>query len=220
MKYKKTAAMILAAAMTVQAASAALAAEGLSGSDAQGIGPGFSLESENGNNGSGTESVEEQPVYPMAWEKVNGVYMDDTGAPIEGAVLRGISVSKWQGDVDWGKVAADDVSFALIRMGSFGYEGEYTMDEYYDVNMREAKANGVHTTPYVYLQTRTVEEARAAARYAVEMAAPYEISYPLAVDVESQYIMGLSVQELTDIVNAFCEQAAADGDTPLVILGY
>ena len=117
MKYKKTAAVILAAAMTVQAASAALAAEGLSGSDAQGIGPGFSVETENGNPGAGTENGGEQPVYPMAWEKVNGVYMDDTGAPIEGAVLRGISVSKWQGDVDWGKVAADDVSFALIRMG-------------------------------------------------------------------------------------------------------
>ena len=128
MKYKKTAAVILAAAMTVQAASAALAAEGLSGSDAQGIGPGFSVETENGNPGAGTENGGEQPVYPMAWEKVNGVYMDDTGAPIEGAVLRGISVSKWQGDVDWGKVAADDVSFALIRMGSFGYEGEYTME--------------------------------------------------------------------------------------------
>ena len=220
MKYKKTAAVILAAAMTVQAASAALAAEGLSGSDAQGIGPGFSVETENGNPGAGTENGGEQPVYPMAWEKVNGVYMDDTGTPIEGAVLRGISVSKWQGDVDWGKVAADDVSFALIRMGSFGYEGEYTMDEYYDVNMREAKANGVHTTPYVYLQTRTVEEARAAARYAVETAAPYEITYPLAVDVESQYIMDLSVQELTDIVNAFCEEVAAAGYTPIVYSDY
>ena len=90
MKYKKTAAVILAAAMTVQAASAALAAEGLSGSDAQGIGPGFSVETENGNPGAGTENGGEQPVYPMAWEKVNGVYMDDTGTPIEGAVLRGI----------------------------------------------------------------------------------------------------------------------------------
>ena len=49
-------------------------------------------------------------------------------------------------------------------MASIGYEGEYTMDEYFDQNMREASANGVHVTPYVYLQTRTVEEAEAAAR--------------------------------------------------------
>ena len=46
------------------------------GSDAQGIGPGFSVETENGNPGAGTENGGEQPVYPMAWEKVNGVYMD------------------------------------------------------------------------------------------------------------------------------------------------
>ena len=96
--------------------------------------------------------------------------MDDTGKAIDGAVLRGVSVSKWQGDVDWGKAAADDISFALVRMASIGYEGEYTMDEYFDQNMREASANGVHVTPYVYLQTRTVEEAEAAARYAVDVA--------------------------------------------------
>lgn len=57
---------------------------------------------------------------------------------MDGALLRGISVSKWQGDIDWAKVAADDVSFAYIRMGSFGYEGQYTMDEYYEKNMKGA----------------------------------------------------------------------------------
>ena len=44
--------------------------------------------------------------------------------------------------------------------------------------MREASANGVHVTPYVYLQNRTVEEAEAAARYAVDVAKNYNVSYP------------------------------------------
>ena len=70
-----------------------------------------------------------------AWTKVGGAYIDDQGNRIDGAILRGVSVSKWQGDVNWGKVAAEDISFALVRMGSFGYEGEYTMDPYYDKNM-------------------------------------------------------------------------------------
>ena len=122
--------------------------------------------------------------------------------------------------MNWGKVAADDISFALIRMGSFGYEGEYTMDPTYDTNMREAKANGVHTTPYVYLQTRTVEEAKAAARYALEKALPYSITYPLAVDVESQYILDLSRQELTDVVNAFCQVIEEAGYTPIIYSDY
>lgn len=154
------------------------------------------------------------------WMKKNGVYVDDSGNQIEGAILRGVSVSKWQGDIDWGKVSADDVSFAMIRMGSFGYEGEYTMDAYYDKNMREAKANGVHVSPYVYLQTRTVEEAKAAARYTLEMAAAYDITYPIAVDVESQYIMDLSVQELTDVVNAFCKVIQEGGYKPIIYSDY
>lgn len=82
------------------------------------------------------------------------------------------------------------------------------------------KVDGVHVTPYVYLQTRTVEEAEAAARYAVDVAKNYDVSYPLAVDIESQYILDLSTQELTDIANAFCRVVAEAGYTPIVYSDY
>ena len=203
MKQKKIALTVLAACLCVQPCVTAFAAEADGPGSVQvyekNYGPGYVLES---------------------WTKVGNTYVDDAGNSIEGALLRGISVSKWQGDVNWGKVAADDVSFALIRMGSFGYEGTCTMDEMYDKNMREAKANGVHTSPYVYLQTRTVEEAKEAARFALEKAAPYDITYPLAVDVESQYIMDLSTQELTDVVNAFCQGVKDAGYTPIIYSDY
>lgn len=218
----------LAACLSVQMATAAFA---------QNVGPGGSGGTDIGDYGGpggsgGTDAASDQPeetsdgtdseaeAYADAWKKVDGVYMDDTGKPITGALLRGVSVSKWQGNVDWAKAAADDVSFALIRMGSFGYEGEYTMDEYFDANMRGAKANGVHTAPYVYLQTRTVDEAKAAAAYAVQVAGQYDITYPVAVDVESEYIMSLSVQELTDVVNAFCQVVAEAGYTPIIYSDY
>lgn len=197
--------------------AAAICAQTMAAFAAEGIGPGYE-----------TPPVSETPAtetpaptaYEHAWEKVDGVYMDDTGKAIEGAVLRGVSVSKWQGDINWNQVAADDIKFALIRMGSFGYEGEYTMDEYFDKNMREARANGIHTSPYIYLQTRTTEEAREAARYAVEQASKYAITYPIAADIESEYIMSLSTQELTDIVNAFCQVIKEAGYTPIVYSDY
>ena len=204
---------ILAAALTagffVQPCMTALASVSAPESDKNQIGPGFEAPAEENAESAFTP-----------WTKVDGVYVDDTGKAIDGAVLRGVSVSKWQGDVDWGKAAADDISFALVRMASIGYEGEYTMDEYFDQNMREASANGVHVTPYVYLQTRTVEEAEAAARYAVDVAKNYDVSYPLAVDIESQYILDLSTQELTDIANAFCRVVAEAGYTPIVYSDY
>ncbi len=204
---------ILAAALTavffVQPCMTAMASVSAPESDQNQIGPGFEAPAEENAESAFTP-----------WTKVDGVYVDDTGKAINGAVLRGVSVSKWQGDVDWGKAAADDISFALVRMASIGYEGEYTMDEYFDQNMREASANGVHVTPYVYLQTRTVEEAEAAARYAVDVAKNYNVSYPLAVDIESQYILDLSTQELTDIANAFCRVVAEAGYTPIVYSDY
>lgn len=210
MKHKKIAAAVAAVSLCLMPCIAAYAAVSASESDRQGIGPGFAQEA--------VEESTESAYTP--WTKVGGVYVDDAGNAIEGALLRGISVSKWQGDVDWGKVASDDVSFALVRMASIGYEGEYTMDEYFDKNMREASANGIHVTPYVYLQTRTVEEAREAAAYAVDVARNYNVTYPLAVDVESQYILDLSTQELTDVVNAFCRVVAEAGYTPIVYSDY
>lgn len=213
MRHKKIIAALAALCLCASSPTAAFAATVISGTDADRIGPGFEnlVDEEN----------DKSDVGDMAWTKVDGVYVDNTGKPIEGAILRGISVSKWQGTIDWGKVAADDVAFAMIRMASIGYEGEYTVDETFDRNMREAKANGVHTAPYIYLQTRTVEEAREAAQYAADTARNYDVTYPITVDIESQYLLDfLSVQELTDVVNAFCQVIAENGYTPMVYSDY
>lgn len=143
-------------------------------------------------------------------------YIDGLGNPIDGVFSRGISVSRFQGNIDWSRVANDDVSFAFVRMVSYGYEGGYTVDPMFDQNMRGARANGIQAAPYVYLQTRTVDEARQAAQFAVDVSRNYDINYPIAVDVESQSIMDLSVQELTDIVNAFCQTVEQGGYTPII----
>ena len=198
-RHKRAAVALMAACLCAQPAMTAFADTVAVENSNMEMGPGFSM---------------------TPWTRLGENYIDDQGNVIEGALLRGISVSKWQGNVDWRRVAADDVSFAMIRMVSYGYEGEYTMDETFDRNMREAKANGIHTAPYVYLQTKTVEEAREAAQFAVNVAGNYSIDYPIAVDIESQYILDLSVQELTDVVNAFCQVIAEAGYTPIVYSDY
>ena len=69
--------------------------------------------------------------FPMAaqakaWDFENGSYVDASGTPIEGAVAKGITVTKYQNranrenGIDWGKVAADGVGFAMIRIGYYG----------------------------------------------------------------------------------------------------
>ena len=87
---------ILAAALTagffVQPCMTALASVSAPESDKNQIGPGFEAPAEENAESAFTP-----------WTKVDGVYVDDTGKAIDGAVLRGVSVSKWQGDVDWGR---------------------------------------------------------------------------------------------------------------------
>ena len=68
--------------------------------------------------------------FPMAaqakaWDFENGSYVDASGTPIEGAVAKGITVTKYQNranrenGIDWGKVAADGVGFAMIPQPDF-----------------------------------------------------------------------------------------------------
>ena len=67
----------------------------------------------------------------------------------------------------------------------------------------------------------TVDEAKAAAKYTLEKMSGYTVKYPVAVDVESKYILDyLSVQDLTNVVNAFCDTIAAAGYTPIVYSDY
>ena len=45
-----------------------------------------------------------------------------------------------KGGIDWAKVAADGVNFAMIRIGYYK-----DMDPYYSMNMQGASENGIKT---------------------------------------------------------------------------
>ena len=61
----------------------------------------------------------------------------------------GIDVSEHQGKIDWAKVKADGVTFAIIRCG---YGSDYTSqdDDYFLENVRGAQANGIPFGVYLY----------------------------------------------------------------------
>lgn len=53
-----------------------------------------------------------------AWSKnSDGKFVDGNGKVMEGATMKGIDVSKWNGNINWKKVAASDVDYAIIRCG-------------------------------------------------------------------------------------------------------
>ncbi len=151
-----------------------------------------------------------------AWSLRDGQYVDASNNPIVGAVAKGITVTKYQnraGGIDWQRVAADGVSFAMIRIGYLNDK-----DPYFDQNVMGAAASGIHAGAFFYTQALDPQTAVEEAEFVLEVVKEFPISYPIAYDVESQYLLdqGLTPQQITDNVNAFCRTIADAGYRPIV----
>ena len=146
----------------------------------------------------------------------NGQFIRANGTAIQGALAKGVTVSKYQnraGAIDWSQAAADGVTFAMVRLGYLN-----DLDPYFGENMQGAAAQGIRTGVFFYTQALDEETARQEARFVLDQIKDYPVSYPVAYDVESQYLldMGKTPQEITNQINAFCQVIAEAGYRPIV----
>lgn len=136
---------------------------------------------------------------------------------------KGIDVSKFQGKIDWKKVAEDGVTFAFIRVGYRGYgeKGVLMEDENARTNLEGANAAGIKTGVYFYTQAITKDEAVEEAKMVLDIIAPYQIDCPVVIDVEKVSksdgrMNALDVQTRTEVVKAFCDAVAQAGYRPMI----
>ncbi len=66
-----------------------------------------------------------------------------------GPTVKGIDVSKWQGTIDWARVAGDGVKFAFIRVG----DGPTYVDEKFAYNWSHARSNGIKRGAYQFFRS-------------------------------------------------------------------
>jgi len=138
--------------------------------------------------------------------------------------IKGIDVSRYQGDIDWDKVAADGVKFAFIRLGYRGYEsGKLTMDSDFEKNVSGAIKSGIAVGVYFVTQAISEEEAVEEADYVLNAIAPYNVTWPIVLDIEEAgsgasnvRTINLTASERTDYVIAFCERIKEKGHTPML----
>ena len=139
--------------------------------------------------------------------------------------LRGIDVSKYQGAIDWKKVAQDDVNFAFIRIGYRGYEsGKNAMDERFKTNIEGALSNGIPVGVYFVTKAITPEEGKDEAEWIIRNIKPYNVTWPVVMDFEgakdeTDRTYNLSLQDRTEIIIAFCETLKEAGYTPMLYGG-
>ena len=134
---------------------------------------------------------------------------------------RGIDVSVFQSGINWEKVKADGIGFAMIKATQGTSEQNPALRLFTDTcfvrNITGAVKAGLDVGVYHYLTAQTVAEAYEEADYYRSVIAPYRSSVSLyaAVDVESKYLPE-NRELLTKIINTFCDRVAAAEYTPMV----
>lgn len=137
------------------------------------------------------------------------------------SAARGIDVSTYQGEIDWEKVAADGVDFAMIRLGYRGYgTGKLMFDEYFARNIQGATDAGVAVGVYFFSQAIHEEEAVEEAQMVLEAIADYPVTYPVVFDTEAvpedARTADMDIETLTDCAVAFCETIKEAGYRPMI----
>lgn len=150
-------------------------------------------------------------VFPNAWKKVDGKYYSSDGSVIEGAVARGIDVSHHQGTVDWKKVKADDVEFAMIRCG-YGMNQTNQDDAQWLNNIKGCEENGIPYGVYLYSYANTVEKASSEAEHVLRLIKGHTLQYPVYYDMEDTSVLGkVSTEQLGKIAETFVNKIKAAG---------
>lgn len=132
--------------------------------------------------------------------------------------MKGIDVSSHQGLIDWAKVKAAGIKFAIIRAGYGKYESQ--VDSRFEQNAFGALSAGLHVGVYWFSYATTPDEAREEAKLCADTIAPYKgkFDFPVYFDYEydsERYSEERGVtptRELREaLAQAFCEEIEAHG---------
>lgn len=134
----------------------------------------------------------------------------------------GIDVSYHNGDIDWKRVAADGVDFAILRVGYRGYEsGLINLDANFHSYIKGALDAGLDVGVYFYSQAMSAEEAVEEANFVMEQIYGYDVKFPIVFDweiteEETSRTNNAPPHVVTECAAAFCDTVTDGGYTPML----
>lgn len=171
----------------------------------------------NKTKSQGTVTIQKEEVLLPTPTAISESNETETKEEYTKTVKIGIDVSKWNGVIDWKKVADSGVEFAMIRTGYRGNTyGNIVADPYFEQNIKGALANGIEVGVYFYSQAVNEEEARQEAAWVCKLISDYNITYPVAYDLEevgTNRIKNVSYSQLNKNARAFLDYVNAKGYT-------
>lgn len=136
----------------------------------------------------------------------------------------GISVSKYQKNINWKKVKKYGIDYALIRIGRRGYKtGELEMDAKFHKNMNGAIENNIKVGGYFYSQAINKKEMDEEIDLILHAINKYNFDYPIGISLERRNqsrknrTNSLSDQNYIDLIKYFCVKMKIKGYTPMIM---
>ena len=127
------------------------------------------------------------------------------GISLDGAKAIGIDVSVWNGDIDWRKVAASGIDFAIIRCG-YGSDYSNQDDKKFYANINGARAVGIDIGVYLYSYATNTTMASSEAAHTLRLLksaglSARDLKYGVYYDIEDEDQMNISLEP---ICNTYC----------------
>lgn len=129
----------------------------------------------------------------------------------------GVDISKLQDYVDFERLKRAGIDFVMLRVGSRGYgTGQLNLDDSFADNLKRASEAGLDVGVYFYSQAVNTDEAVEEADMVIENLGEYQITYPVAFDMEliendTARTDSLTRAEKTAIAKAFLDRIAEAG---------
>ena len=124
---------------------------------------------------------------------------------------KGIDVSEFQGQIDWDKVKADGVEFAILKLGNIYDAQSNYKDSKFDTNYKNAKAQGIKVGAYIYNYCNAVDTLKKGLKWAFEKLGNKKLDLPIYLDMEDKDIQGETKASLTEQCNEFAKYVESKG---------
>ena len=146
-----------------------------------------------------------------AWSKNSkGQFVNDKGKVIKGATMKGVDVSKWQGNINWKKVSETDVDFAIIRCG-FGDNLTSQDDAYWEKNVQGCIKYGIPFSTYLYSYAKSTAQAKSEANHVLRLLNGRDVYFPIYYDMEENSQAALGKTKVGQLANTFMNTINAQG---------
>ena len=128
--------------------------------------------------------------------------------------IKGIDISKYQTGVDYKKVKADGVEFAILRIGYTGYGSgkRQAKDSLFETHYKGCRDAGIHVGGYFFGRGVSAEEGKKEADYVLSLIKGKTFEYPIFYDTEDTYYQAKATKaQNTAACKAFCDTIKAAG---------